>query len=223
VRTSNRCRREGVQASACPLTVGAGDAPALCLVRFVSWPECQLAEQNTIDWRIRAFELKADHPRWGAPSITRVLKEELGEYSAPPERTVSRHLQRWDHMVPGQRALYEYLHWPESMGGSLPWDASQAVLELLNYRESLFQGRANYRPRVGHALWFLRVTLAAPGLSVQERYRIASVMHDGSDWGGDIGDRTRRKSETILRRRLAGQPWELAVRDLTEEETNGNT
>jgi len=212
VRTSNRCRREGVQASACPLTVGAGDAPALCLVRFVSWPECQLAEQNTIDWRIRAFELKADHPRWGAPSITRVLKEELGEYSAPPERTVSRHLQRWDHMTPEQRALYEYLFWPESMGGSLPWEASHAVLELLNQHAERFGDDS--RPRIRQGLWFWRISLGAPHLSVEERYLIASVLHDASDWAGDIGDRTRRKAETILRRRLAGQPWGIAVRDL---------
>ena len=82
----------------------------------------------------------------------------------PSERTIGRvSLPEDAH----ERALYERVYWPESFEhGALPWEAAEAVLELIAFQEPK-------RPTVREARWFWRITQAAPGTRLAQRAGMA--------------------------------------------------
>ena len=95
----------------------------------------------------------------------------IQEHNLPSERTIARIKKEFLNRTVDQRRPYSYLHWPESMlDGSLPWESSSAMCELLNcYR------RWDYglRPTILVSQWFWWLTLAAPGLNSEKRFKYA--------------------------------------------------
>jgi hypothetical protein len=55
---------------------------------------------------------------------------------------------------------------------ALPWEASAAALELLAYRNDIGEDRPNHR----EALWFWRVTQAAPNAPLSFRYGLSIIL-----------------------------------------------
>ena len=127
-------------------------------------------EKINEEWRLSACELKQNYPRMSAAAITRKLELEGAEFS---ERTVSRWLRDLKNAGPATQVQYQYVSWPGSFGGTdLPWEASRAVLDLMRYRvEKKFD-----EPMTVEAIWFWRVTIAAPALSIQRRNTMASAL-----------------------------------------------
>jgi hypothetical protein len=56
--------------------------------------------------------------------------------------------------------------------GALPWEASAAALELLAYLNDLHSPRPNHQ----EALWFWRVTQAAPDAPLNLRYELSIIL-----------------------------------------------
>lgn len=123
-------------------------------------------------WIERIKQLRADDPKLTAHRIAQALHTEalkpgsdLPDASlVPSERTIGRvSLPEDAH----ERALYERVYWPESFEhGALPWEAAEAVLELIAFQEPK-------RPTVREARWFWRITQAAPGTRLAQRAGMA--------------------------------------------------
>ncbi len=122
-------------------------------------------------WEECLKSVKASQPSWGAGRICRELERQAesgNRTDAPSERWVGEFLRR---KLPQDLTEYRLLYWPESMERrDLPWEASAAALELLVSR------RGSGRPSIRLAKWLWRVTLAAPGCSLEERYNCAAWL-----------------------------------------------
>ncbi len=130
-------------------------------------------------WIEKVKSIKAnERARWGAPRITRALEEEAareGRYDCPSERAVSSILRK---IAAEDLREYRFLYWPDTFErGDLPWEASEAALELLALKE-FAPGEA--RPSVRLARWFWRITQAAPRMLPAERRRLAGLVITGS-------------------------------------------
>jgi hypothetical protein len=115
----------------------------------------------------------------------RMTEEEIPLEQLPSERTVGRIKREfWDEKVTPstKRRQVRYVSWPESfVAGVLPWEAAPVCMELLNWYQAHpvhiavipgSAGRGN-PPMEETAVWFWRVTLAAPGLDLANRLMLA--------------------------------------------------
>lgn len=92
-----------------------------------------------------------------------------GRVGPPAQRTITKWRHEWKSSNHEERMVYRLFYWPESMvRGLLPWDASQAALEFLK--------AADHRPSITTALWFSRVTQAAPDAPIQDRVSFARYL-----------------------------------------------
>src|SRR5262249_13129909 len=127
----------------------------------------------------RIYNLKAENPSRGEPWISSELQRMKGNDPAarartgpPAPRTVSNRLKEYAALKDDQRLQYLYARWPEVMElGLLPWEASGAILELMAQQHLQPEG---FRPTISEAVWFWRLTLAAPKAITPWRYVIAS-------------------------------------------------
>jgi hypothetical protein len=128
-------------------------------------------------WEGRVKSIKGKHQHWGAGRTYQELKQEAeksGREDYPSERWVGKYLREgWDELTEGQKQRYALLSWPGSMeDGALPWEASAADLELLAYLNDLHSSRPNHE----EALWFWRVTQAAPDAPLDLRYDLSTIL-----------------------------------------------
>jgi hypothetical protein len=120
-------------------------------------------------------EIAENEPQRSPREIFERLEREaetLGRDDAPSKRTIGRIRAEHKAVPEMERVAYRYVYWPEAMErGSLPWEASAAVFELLRYCAA--QGR---RPTVREAFWYWRATLAAPDAPAADRRRVADTL-----------------------------------------------
>jgi hypothetical protein len=154
-------------------------------------------------WRDLIFPMKDEHSDWGAQRIGKQLaKEGKGDI---PKRTVSRLLQDWLELNDEERAKYGFFRWPEAMEqGHLPWEASNAALELLG---GWYHGSWG-RPSIGLTYWFWRVTQAAPDAPFLVRSMAAKTL----EWAVvlRVGDPALTGTDNALRAvewGLTYAPW----------------
>ena len=147
----------------------------------------------------------------------------------PTERTIARIKKAWLTRLGPERQDIRYLHRPERFEeGALPWDAAKDSLELLHWwnsrppdlvllRKARKEGLINQlqfdkesmqtwsRPTNRTALWFWRITEAAPDAPIGMRYVFARYFNgdivDSST--GEPAEGDRRAIEAIL----AYRPW----------------
>src|SRR5262249_8837068 len=117
---------------------------------------------------------------FNARAVVSVLKkrQSLGLVPAgtvPGQRTVARLIKDFERLSLEEQQQYEFFSWPRSMlGGSLPWDASKAALDLLRYHaESRLD---NDLPTVREVKWFCRVTQARPDTDIERRVWISELL-----------------------------------------------
>lgn len=134
------------------------------------------------------------NPRAGATKIHRQI---VGDSGGASVRTVGTLIARARKMAPEERTNYELAKWPTSFGtDELPWAAGAAVAEL-----SRHLGRAPSR-RV--AVWYYRLSLAAPSLTRQERSEAAARLAHLAE----VDDRTGLESlgERLVRDAVLPEP-----------------
>ncbi len=103
--------------------------------------------------------------------------------SLPSVRSIARiRKNEWPSMPPAERASYGAFYWPESIErGDLPWEASEAALELLR---ELARSHWPYRPSIRAVKWFWHVCQAIPDAPFWLRIKaVANLMaaEDTSD------------------------------------------
>ncbi len=75
------------------------------------------------------------------------------------EKTIARKLKDFQALTDEERRSYRLFGWPKSMlDGSLPWEASRPLLDLLRHLEST----GGKRPSIRLAGWYWRVYNAVP-------------------------------------------------------------
>ena len=130
-------------------------------------------------WKHRIIEIKGINPDWGEIKLSNELEKiyKSGDFpreaGAPPvQRTIGRIIKReWEPLSEQEKTLYRYFSWPESMErGQLPWEASSYALELVSH------WRYSPAPTVRMALWYWRVSLAAPDAPAVTRFGIAELL-----------------------------------------------
>jgi hypothetical protein len=104
----------------------------------------------------------------------------------PSAKTIGRRLIEFRNQPEAEQHQYDWFYWPESMiSNRLPWEASQALLELLDYLQVERDKRLDpsklwvkefIRPTVTEALWYWRLTLAAPAASMATRLDMAKWL-----------------------------------------------
>jgi hypothetical protein len=121
------------------------------------------------DWEGAVFGILGRQPKASARAIEEALRQVVGD--APSPRTIGRIKERFEALPSERKALYAEVRWPDSMGSHLlPWEASAAVLDLLD-------ALAPRRPDVGLAVWFWRVTQAASDASRDSRIAAARSLY----------------------------------------------
>lgn len=162
------------------------------------------------DWVTVIYSLKANEPKLGARAILTRLQKARNDggisEKCPGLRTVGRYLKEWPGLPEEERRLYRELSWPESFErGDLPWEASQAALELLRVwawpppmLETMFEPEAlqslglsypTARPSIRLARWFWRLTQAAPDADASERRKIAEWLEAAEVLRSEPADR----------------------------------
>lgn len=132
-------------------------------------------------WTRRIEEL-VEQENLGAKALAdRLLGEAIatGRDDAPAVRTCQRIRDAFRALNEPARRRRRALQWPESMGSpDLPWPASRAALDLLQYvREHPSPTLPPEPPTVGLAVWFWRVTLAAPDVSTSSHFAAAATLY----------------------------------------------
>jgi hypothetical protein len=116
----------------------------------------------------------------GPRAISARLREEDpdGARGRPmSEKTIARKLKEFHALPEAERRAYRLFAWPASMlDGSLPWEASGPLLELLRYLESTV-GR---RPSLRLAVWYWRAYHAVPDAGVGIQLDVARTLEA---WG----------------------------------------
>jgi hypothetical protein len=127
------------------------------------------------------------------------MEEELGKDDYPAPRTVNKYRRMYEPKSLREKAAYKLFAWPEEMGSDLlPWEASQAALELLGilfspeyttYPEYMRRylrkvGEFDFppygRPTILLVHWFWRVTMAAPDMPARiQDNEILDYQEDG--------------------------------------------
>jgi hypothetical protein len=124
-------------------------------------------------WKNKVFQVKSDHPDWGAPRIHKELESDAKKThkkGVPGERTVGRMLSNWEKLSDEEKALHRTFHWPGTMQQrALPWVTSQAGLELLAYTRVLGAGR----PSNQLVACFWHVSQGIPNASVRHRLALS--------------------------------------------------
>lgn len=94
-----------------------------------------------------------------------------GPSDYPSERTLTSYIADWIELKEARKAFYRDFRWPESMiFGVLPWESSQAALELLAW----WHGRGHPSPpRNGLVKWYWRLSIAGP--ETGKRWRIVAA------------------------------------------------
>ena len=141
-------------------------------------------DQFWIDQMYSLFENQPDLTDKEVAERLENLGNELGQNDYPALRTVNKYHRMYGPKKLREKAAYRLFAWPEEMGSSLlPWEASQASLELLGvvfspeyvgYAELVSQYPYG-RPTILMAHWFWRVTMAAPDMPA----RITDPDYDG--------------------------------------------
>lgn len=155
-------------------------------------------------WVELVREFRANNHRMSATAIHRHLGKRYPNEKLPSERTIARYVEEFEKEKSEVRQQYEYFSWPNSaLTGVVPWEASQALLELL--RHSQLSARLRSR-RIDNqtALWFWRVTQAAPGCPIEMRYNIASQFR-ALESGNLLGELPDAIAAQWF---LAYRPWE---------------
>jgi hypothetical protein len=138
--------------------------------------------------------------------IARILEEEAkesGRNDWPSLRTVQRMYNRYITLPEVVRRHNALVRWPETwLAGTLPWESSQAILELLRYRDQ----RQVERPTVRVALWFWRVSLAAPSEHIDHRASFANFLSTFEIFR-DFGYSEPAVDPRSLEWYLAYRPW----------------
>lgn len=124
-----------------------------------------------VDW-IRRKAI--NEPQLTLNKLAKLAREEgekLGRDDYPSERTIRRYREEIQNAPEEQQQKYRNVYWPETfLSGAIPWEAAPVVLELI---QSWRDWRGDGRPTIRCALWFWRITLAAPGVDVLIRRKIA--------------------------------------------------
>lgn len=111
---------------------------------------------------------------------------ESPNYRAPSLRWIERQRQDWAAAESWERALASLFRWPRSMlEGGLPWEASEAALDLLAWHLK----NTSTRPTVLESRWFWRLRLARPSMSVDQAAYLAislAVLEHGLADGEDL-------------------------------------
>lgn len=91
----------------------------------------------------------------------------------PSLKTVERWYTEWRHLPPALKLRASLFEWPQAMeAGALPWEASEAALDLLAWRDAQGIGR----PTVRLAGWYWRVKQARPALPIEEAHQLAGSL-----------------------------------------------
>ncbi len=119
---------------------------------------------------VRIIALNED-PQPSAPEIHRRLGEwaaETGRSDGPPSvRKVVDLVREAKRLAEDEKREYELFTWPGSMEAKLlPWEASRDLLDLGKRGPIL----------VRFAQWYWQASMAMPGASIDERYRVAGVL-----------------------------------------------
>lgn len=142
-------------------------------------------------WIDQIRVLVANDAGLSGAKIRRELQKSKGPGQVPSARAIRRVKEEFLAGQTKQQVRYQRLTWPEAMESeALPWEASHAALELLHY----YRDAGLPNPLVRECLWFWRVTLAAPALSIADRQRFALYLV-ADEMSGGIN---RRKIETAL-------------------------
>jgi hypothetical protein len=105
--------------------------------------------------------------------LQRWARDQQHPNDAPGREWVRRRYTAHRKLTDENRREFSLFRWPESMEyGVLPWDASQAGLELLLYCVEHRLGRPTNRM----ARWFWRVLLACPALDRDDAYYCAGIL-----------------------------------------------
>src|SRR5262245_19841284 len=114
-------------------------------------------------WRTHILTIYENTPGIRAPKIRRNLEriptipKEAGH--VPDERTMRRIVKEFSALREEERKPYQYFRWPDSLEqGLLPWEAARDALNLVR----ILSKHGADRPTNAHALWYWRLTLAAP-------------------------------------------------------------
>jgi hypothetical protein len=154
-----------------------------------------------------------------APTIhKRLVKdgEKAGRSDWPSLRTVHRYCDEYEKLPESVKAEQARFRWPETMRwGLLPWEASQAALELLALQHRYDQALTEKdpaipprgRPTVRDAKWFWRLSLAAPTLPRESALRLAKELA-AIEYATELAKADHRDLSVNL------EPWEwcLALR-----------
>jgi hypothetical protein len=149
-------------------------------------------------WRDEIRKTAEANPGIKATAVVRYLSEEIANETlkipaevrpnVPEERAVRKILKEYSTLLSEERIPYRYFQWPESMiSGALPWEASEALMDLLRYLQeqrderrkkdhdpnTVWADNRPVRPTVSQAWWFWRLTQTAPKTKVPERWEWA--------------------------------------------------
>ncbi|MBI4463836.1 MAG: hypothetical protein HY647_03935 [Acidobacteria bacterium] len=154
-----------------------------------------------LELKTQIWDIVKDHPKISARAIFETLKARAGKEGIKleiSERTISRVKGEFSEKTPEEKLRFGCFRWPKSMlSGALPWEAAQTLLELVHH----LRERGAPHPTVSIAIWFWRITLAAPTISIAERADLAFFMKSlESDPDPDTW--TRGVEEYLIR-----SPW----------------
>jgi len=140
-------------------------------------------------WVSKIEEITENNPRLGPKAVLQRLEKDpecagQDEKNWPSESTVGRIQRKFRQKPDEERRLCRWFYWPESCErGDLPWEASEAALELLRFWQ---RGSPTTRPSVRLARWFWRITQAAPNASDFERRHYAGWLAAAEAVGADV-------------------------------------
>jgi hypothetical protein len=126
-------------------------------------------------WLEKIASYAINDERLGPARVERLLQGDGardGRRDRVPSRTsIAREMPKARSLTGQVRDAYLFAHWPEICDSDvLPWEASNAVLELIGYLGS------NGPPTIDVARCYWRVTLARPDLPVAERLKAARAL-----------------------------------------------
>jgi hypothetical protein len=180
-------------------------------------------------WIDQIRTLTQDKPEMTAPAICREFELALTKATLTPprhaekipdQRTVRRIMKHFRELPETEQRTYASFQWPQSMESKdLPWEASAAALELLRHevieRPSALPvaDKGFFRAPTNHtALWFWRITLAAPDAPIEFRARLARDFQVEERYVEDrrrLGLPMDKESANHLREQVR---WEIAYR-----------
>src|SRR5205823_1337322 len=129
-------------------------------------------------WVQRVWAL-ASEDGMRSPAIYRAVmaegeRQKRNDY--PSERQIRRLLADYRALPEHERREHAYFTWPDTMlTGALPWEASRAVLDLVQWR----MDQERDQPTVRLAKWFWRLRLAVPSIPVDAGEWLAEHLAAG--------------------------------------------